>query len=133
MPIAATTPLPQPLAADGVVFNDAAARTLYVRLSDYANGYTRLLWQQGWQALRQAEESGFRLGAPTVWASTSSAYQVVHGLPGEGGTLKFHFPVGSEAGKVYTGLVGKPNLGAIVTVDRGTHRILGVKFLHVSR
>jgi hypothetical protein len=58
MSVFATEKVPQPLTVDGVVFNDPATRTLHVRLSDQASGYTRLLWQQGWQALRRAEESG---------------------------------------------------------------------------
>jgi hypothetical protein len=53
-----TTPVPQPLAIDGVVFSDPATRTLTVRLADSVQGYGRLLWKQGWQTLRQAEESG---------------------------------------------------------------------------
>jgi hypothetical protein len=123
-----TEVLPQPAAVDGVVFHDPATRTLHVRLSDQANGYTKLLWQQGWQMLCRAEEAGWpRRGAPWVWASTPGAYQVVHGLPGDGGTLKFHFPPGTAA---YSELVGKPGLVAIATIDRGTHHILSVKFLH---
>jgi hypothetical protein len=124
---AATTPVPQPLAADGVVFNDVGARTLHVRLSDQASGYTKLLWQQGWQALRRAEETGWRHGVTAVWASAPGARQIAHGLPGEGGTLKFTFHTSQPA---YSALVSKPGLAAIVTVDRGTHRILGVKFLN---
>jgi hypothetical protein len=86
------------------------------------------LWQQGWQQLRRSEESGWpKDGAPWVWASTPSAYQVVHGGAAENGSLKFHFPAGTAG---YGELVGKPGLVAIVTVDRGTHHILGVKFLN---
>jgi hypothetical protein len=59
--------VPAPLAVDGVVANDVAARTLVVRLSENAEGYARLLWQQGYQALAQAEESGYRSKVPTVW------------------------------------------------------------------
>jgi hypothetical protein len=124
----ATTPVPQPLAVDGVVFNDVATRTLHVRLSDQASGYTRLLWQQGWQQQRRAEEAGWpSSGAPWVWASAPGHHRIVHGLPGEGGTLKFHFPTSVSA---YSELISKPGLAAIVTVDCGTHHILGVKFLN---
>jgi hypothetical protein len=124
----ATTPLPQPMAVDGVVFNDPATRTLHVRLSDQASGYAKLLWQQGWQQLRRAEETGWwRSGVPDVWASAPGAYRVVHGLPGEAGTLKFHFPTGTTA---YSELISKPGLAAIVTVDRAGHRILTVTFVH---
>lgn len=122
-----TTVIPQPVAADGVVFHDAATRTLHVRLSDQANGYTRLLWKQGWQALRQAEQAGWRNRVPDVWASAPGAHRVVHGLPAEGGALAFHFPTGIAA---YSELISKPGLIAIVTVDRGTHHILSCRFLH---
>jgi hypothetical protein len=61
--------VPAPLAVDGVVANDVAARTLVVRLSENAEGYARLLWQQGHQALAQAKESGYRSKVPIVWAS----------------------------------------------------------------
>jgi hypothetical protein len=123
-----TEVMPQPIAVDGVVFNDPAARTLHVRLPDQASGYTKLLWQQGWQQLRRAEEAGWPAnGAPWVWADAPGAYRVVHGGPGEGGTLKFHFPPGTAG---YTELVGKPGLVAIVTLDRGTHRVLGCRFLN---
>ena len=128
---AATVPVPQPLAVDAVVFSDVGTRTLHVRLSDQANGYARLLWQQGWEALRQAEESGWRNnGVPDVWASAPGAPRIVHGLPGEGGTLKFTFHTSQPA---YSALVSKPGLVAICTLDRGTHHILGVKFLNRSR
>jgi hypothetical protein len=123
----ATTPLPQPLAADGVVFNDVISRTLTVRLSDQANGYTRLLWREGWQALRRAQESGWRRDVPDVWASAPGAYRVAHGVPGEGGTLRFHFPARTAA---YTELIGRPGLAAIVTMDRSSHHILSVKLIN---
>ena len=120
--------LPQPKACTGVVFNDIATRTLTVRLSDEADGFTRLLWQQGWQQQRRAQEAGWpSSGAPWVWASAPGHPRVVHGLPGEGGVLSFHFPPGTAG---YSELIGKPGLVAIVTVDRGTHHILGVKFLN---
>jgi hypothetical protein len=68
--VTAMTPrVPQPLAADGVVTNDVAARTLVVRLSERAEGYGRLLWREGHQALVKAEESGWRSRVTTVWAS----------------------------------------------------------------
>ena len=37
-----------------------------MRLSKNADGYARLLWQQGYQALAQAEKSGYRSKVPTV-------------------------------------------------------------------
>jgi hypothetical protein len=66
---------------------------------------------------------------PQVWASAPGARQIVHGLPGEAGTLKFHFPAGVGDG-VYAKLISKPGLYAIVTLDKGTHHILGVRFLN---
>ena len=123
-----TTQIPQPVAVDGVVFNDVATRTLTVRLPDKATGYTKLLWQQGWQALRRAEESGFRGGTPIPWAHGAGRQrEIAHGLPGDGGVLTFHFPAGVTA---YSELISKPGLTAIVTVDRGTHHILSCRFLH---
>jgi hypothetical protein len=124
---AATVPVPQPLAADGVVFNDPATRTLTVRLSEAASGYTRLLWRQGWQALRQAQEGGYRSRVPQVWAHGAGRREIAHGQPADGGALTFTFYSGNDA---YSKLVSKPGLVAIVTVDRGTHHILGVKFLN---
>jgi hypothetical protein len=124
---AAATTLPDPVAVDGVVFNDPVARTLHVRLPDSANGYTRLLFRQGWQALRQAEESGWRNAVPDVWAHTAEQRLIAHGLPGEDGTLRFHFP--AKPGSAYSELVSKPGLTAIISVDRQTHHILAVRFL----
>jgi hypothetical protein len=126
--VTAAEVLPQPKAAIGVVFNDPATRTLTVRLSDEADGYTRLLWQQGWQQLRRAQEAGWPAnGAPWVWADAPGSHRTVHGVPGDGGVLSFHWPIGSPG---YAELVGKPGLTAIATVDRGTHHILSVRFLH---
>lgn len=123
-----TDVLPQPVAVDGVVFNEAGSRTLYVRLPDTATGYTKLLWQAGWQQLRRAEEAGWPTsGAPWVWASTPTASKVVHGGAGEAGTLRFHWPVGTAG---YSELVSRPGLVAIATLDRNSHRFLSVKFLH---
>ena len=71
---------------------------------------------------------------PTTCGSCGVAPQetpdLVHAAPGEKLTLRFHFPAGSPAGKVYTEMVGKPGLSTIVTVDRETHYFLGVKFRH---
>ena len=50
--------VPDPVAVEGVVFNDVGTRTLIVRLPDAANGYTRMLWRAGHQALVKAEQSG---------------------------------------------------------------------------
>ena len=124
----ATEALPQPVAVDGVVFHDVGTRTLSVRLSDQANGYTRLLWTQAWQQQRRAQEAGWPPnGAPWVWADVPGASQVVHGLPAEGGVMRFHFPPGTAG---YSELISKPGLVAIVTVDRATHQFLTCRFLN---
>jgi hypothetical protein len=106
---------------DGVVTNDAAARTLVVRLSERAEGYARLLWREGHRALMEAEANGFRTGAPTLWASAPGSYQIAHGLRGENGTLRFHFQPGEPA---YQKLVSKPGLTATVVLDRETSHTL---------
>jgi hypothetical protein len=131
----ATEVLPRPHAAAGVVTNDSASRTLSVRLSNQETGYARLLWRDGLQLLRQAEEalesapaSRFMELAPAVWATVPGGRRSVHGKPGhEDGTLEFYFAPGVAA---YAELVGKPNLAALVTMDKGTRHILGVKFYH---
>ena len=120
--------LPQPVAVDGVVFNDVLSRTLTVRLSDQADGFTRLLWQRAWRQQRRAQEAGWPVnGARWVYADVPGARQVVHGQPGEGGTLQFTFPPGTAG---YSKLISKPGVVAVVTVDRGTHRFLTCRFLN---
>jgi hypothetical protein len=123
-----TEVVPQPLAAVGVVFADTAARTLVVRLSELETGYARLCWQQGWQALRRAEEAGWPVagGPPPVFAAVPGGRRV-YGVPVEGGALSFRFPPGVAG---FAELIGRPNLTSIVTVDRATHHILTVRFLN---
>src|SRR5215204_4898467 len=113
---AATTRLPDPLAAVAVVTNEVPSRTLVVKLADTAEGYARLLWRQGHAQLVQAQEAGRSAGVPTVWASTPGAYRVAFAVPGDAGTLRFHFPAGNSA---YVALVGTPGLSAIATMDAG--------------
>jgi hypothetical protein len=122
----ATEKLPSPSIVGGVVFNDVAARTLVVRLSETASGYQKLLYQQAWQALRRAEESGVR--RQTVWAHTPDANQVAFATPGDYGMLLFHFPPTRES--AYPRLVGKPGLTASVALDRSTSRFISVTFRH---
>jgi hypothetical protein len=131
----ADEPLPRPHAAVGVVTSDPASRTLTVRLSKQETGYARLLWRDGLQLLRQSEEAvasgpaaGYAKLAPTVWADVGGGRRAVHGRPGQqDGTLEFSFAPGVAA---YAELVGKPNLTCLVTMDKGTRFILGVKFFH---
>lgn len=78
----------------------------------------------------EPEANGFRTGPPTVWASALGSCQIAHGLPGENGTLRFHFPPGEPA---YQKLVSKPGLVATVVLDGETCRIMGVTFLNRSR
>jgi hypothetical protein len=122
----ATESLPQPVVVGGVVFNDVAARTLVVRLSETASGYQSLIYQQAWQALRQAEESG--RGGQTVWAHSPDALQVAFATPGDYGTLLFHFPTGS--GSAYQQLVSRPGLTASMGLNRSTNRFISVTFKH---
>jgi len=123
-----TEVLPQPKAAIAVVFNDPSSRTLTVRLSELEDGYTRMLWARGWQLLRQAREAGWPPGGPPlVFADAPGSYRVVHGVPEAGGALSFTWPVGKPG---YAELVAKPNLTAIVTLDRSAHHILTCRFLN---
>jgi hypothetical protein len=118
--------LPQPQAIPAVVFVDTLTRTLTARLPDKASGYERLLWVQGWQALRRAEQAGWPPGeAPWVLADVPGAPRVVHGVPVDGAALSFTFPVGVAG---FGNLVGKPGVVAIATVDTGTHWFLNCKF-----
>ena len=125
MSLSATERLPQPRAVVGVVDNDIANRTLYVRLSETANGYDRLLWRQAYGQLKAAEEAGWPAASPFVWASAPGAYQAAHVLPGEYATLKVHFPTGESS---YQKLVSQPGLCAFVSVDRSTGRFISVSF-----
>jgi hypothetical protein len=117
--------LPQPKAVVGVVDNDVANRTLFVRLTEHASGYERLLWRQAYGQLVQAEQAGWPANHRFVWASAPGAFQVAHVLPGDYATLKVHFPTSVEA---YQKLISRPRLTALATVDRETHRFLSVKF-----
>jgi len=120
--------LPQPRAATGVVVHDPATRTLSVRLSELESGYAKLLWREGWQALRRSQEAGWPIdGAPWVWADVPGGRRVVHGQPIDGVALTFHFPTGTAG---YAELISKPGLWAIITMDVATRHILGVRFLN---
>ena len=124
-----TEKLPTPHEAIAVVSNDLPQRTLTVRLSDLANGYTRLLWKEAFQALRRSEEGGLRSGHPTVYASTPTAHQVAHATTGDavfGGMLRFTFPSGVEA---YQQLISKP-VTATVWLDRSSRRFINVNLKH---
>jgi hypothetical protein len=123
--LAATEPLPQPLAAVGVVTVDVAQRVLYVRLSDLEKGHAQSLFRQSFQAMKTSEEKGSTGG--TVWAASPSSDRVAFAKTGDGGLLRFHFPPGEKS---FTELVGRPNLTAILTMDRSSCRFLRCKFQH---
>jgi hypothetical protein len=129
--VTAVEALPQPQAISAVVFVDAVSRTLTARLPDKAGGYERLLWTQAWQQLRRAQEAGWPAsGAPWIFADVPGGDRSVHGVPTEGGTLSFSFPVGTPG---FGALVSKPGVSAIVVVDRGTERFVSCRFLNVKR
>jgi hypothetical protein len=93
-----TEVIPRPKAVTAAVFVDVVSRTLTARISERESGYSKLLWSEGWQALRRAQEAGWPLnGAPWVWADVPGGRRVVHGLPEPGGVLSFHFPPGPPA------------------------------------
>jgi hypothetical protein len=114
------------MVVDAAVFNDVPSRTLVVRLSESAGGYEKRLWRESHGALVTAEASGWRTGG-TVYASAPGAFQVAHAAPGDYGQLLFRFPPGVTA---YAELVSKPNLYAVVGMDRSTNRFINVKFRH---
>jgi hypothetical protein len=126
--VTAVEVLPRPKAVTGAVFADVLGRTLTVRQAEPASGFERLLWRQGWQQLRRAQEAGWPTdGAPSVFADAPKSHRVIHGVPADGGALSFTWPVGSPG---FAELVGRPGLYAVVTVDIGTHYFSTVKFLH---
>jgi hypothetical protein len=112
-----------PLAADGVVVNDSATRTLVVRPAK-AGSYAGLLWRQGCRKLLQAEQNG-RYGPRIVWAHGLGRREIARGQPVDDGSLRFRFERGDSA---YRELVSTPGLAAVVTVDRETAQIMGVRF-----
>jgi hypothetical protein len=125
--LAATTPLPSPMAVTGVVSMITAERVLVVRIADTASSYERSTWRTAYQALRQAEESGFRTAGRTVWASTDTADRVAPVAAGDpifGGLLRVHF---ADAA-FYAQFLGKPDLTCLVVLDREQQRFLSVTF-----
>jgi hypothetical protein len=126
--LAATTPLPSPLAVVGVVSSIIPERALVVRISDTASGYERRCWREAFAALRRSEEGGWRDAAPAVYASTDKADKVASAVAGDaafGGLLRFTFRPGEES---YMQLVGQPGLTCFVVLDREQQRFLSVKF-----
>lgn len=120
--------LPDPLAFEGTATVDPVARTVNVYPSS-SSGHGALLWRRGYRALAEAAESGNYWSSSTVWASSSAGRQIARGVP-SGGSLQFRFSPGQQG---FADLVGKPNLSAIITVDRRSAQILGVRLRHASR
>jgi hypothetical protein len=129
MPIAATTPLPQPLAINAPVTVDFANMALIVRRPQDAGGHAQLLWREAHAALVKAEELGWPSNTRFVWGSGPRDYQFAHATPAENLTLKFAFTPGTPTAKIYAQLVSKP-LSAFVTVDKSLRVFLGVSFKH---
>jgi hypothetical protein len=122
----ATTPVPSPLAVTGIVDIDIPNRTLAVRLSELESGYSKLWWRESHAALKAAELNGWR-SHRTVYASTPTASDVAHAVPGDYQMLLFRFPSGEAS---FVQLVGRAGLIAIVVLDRSAGRFVSVKFLH---
>jgi len=123
--------LPDPLAADGVVVNDIATRTLVVKPAK-AGSYAGLLWREGHRKLMQADQGARTYQdlingnyARDVWASGAGRREIARGKPAADGSLRFKFERGDAT---YRDLVSTPWLSAIVTVDKSAGSILGVRF-----
>ena len=129
MSLLAQERLPQPHGITAAVSADIAARTLTVRISDFASSYQRQQWKEAWRALKSSEESG---RPATLWANAKGAYHCAFATLADAafsGQLAFRFRPGEQA---FSQLVGRPGLTAIVWVDRETHRFINVDFKHAS-
>jgi hypothetical protein len=85
------------------------------------------VWREAHQALARAEESGWRTAHQTVWANGPDEDRIAFAAAGDDLSLRFHFQPGVAA---YGKLVGKPGLRAVVSIDRGFCRFMGVRFSH---
>jgi hypothetical protein len=122
-------PVPSPLAIDAICINDFANRTIFVRLPDHTTGSQRIAWSNAFAALQLAEESGYPTrGAPSLGARFQNNDRIARAVPGDLASLKFFFP--PDPSSVYSKLIGKPGLYAIVTVDRAFGYFMNCKFLH---
>jgi len=70
-------------------------------------------------------EAGEADTAPDVWAHVGG-HRIARGTAEEDGALRFQFDYGDS---VHRCLASNQRLRAVVTVDRATSRILGVRFL----
>ena len=122
-------PIPQPLAIDGIVVNDFANRTLFVKLGDTVTGAPRVAWTNGYQALQLAEDAGYPVrGAPALWARFEGDDRVARATPGDLFSLKFECP--PAEGSAYSRMISKPGLRARVLYDRSMQWFTSVKFRH---
>jgi hypothetical protein len=115
------------MADDCAVTNDILNRTLVVRLPEKAGGYEKLLWREAYAAYRAAEEIGWQRDTGPLWASALGSDRLTYAATGDLQTLRIHFEPGKT---VYAQLIAKPGLRALVTLDRGSRRFLGVRFLN---
>jgi hypothetical protein len=129
---AAADVVPSPHAIVGVVSPLFTERALVVRIADSEAGYARSAWRTAYQALKQAEQNGWRTSGRTVRGSTDTTDSVAYAVAGDdvfGGLLKFRFNDDSA----YLQLVGNPGLTAFVLLDRSSHRLLRCKFCNAKR
>jgi hypothetical protein len=75
-----------------------------------------VLWRQAHELLVNAEERGWPGNTRLVWCSAPDNVNLSTSRRGPNLTLRCHFPAGSPAGKVYTELVSRPGLSAIVVL-----------------
>jgi hypothetical protein len=62
-------------------------------------------------------------GPSAPWASSAGRREIARGRPGADRSLRFQLDHAT-----YRELTSTPDLSAIVTVDRATHTIMGVRF-----
>ena len=125
MSLYATEKVPQPLVIEGVVITDVLARSVAVRLPTTAGGGDRMWWRTAHTAMKAAVENGWA-NHRYVYASTPSASDVVHMLPGDFSMLTATFPIGVAG---FSELIGRP-VYALVSLDRNKGRFTRVSFLN---
>jgi hypothetical protein len=124
--VTAAEVLPQPKAIACVTFVDPTSRSVSVRPSDQAGGYTQRLWREAWLAQRRSREAGWPAsGAPWIYADVAGAPRAVRGVPSDGGVMVFHWPTGVAG---FAQLVSTV-VTAIVTVDLSSGQFMSCKFL----
>jgi len=96
-------------------------------LSESAGGYEAHLWRQAHGALLREQDSGWRGSSATVWCSAPGHQNVTAAVPGDFQMLLARF---RPAESVFTELVGRPKLAAIVVLDRELAQFMAVRFLN---